>query len=77
MILYKTLKGNTFVVGLDLGYNNIGDEGAQCICSLLQVKNNDTFKGSFRVCMLSSEWLTDTQIIGQVIQIRSYRIRFA
>ncbi|XP_032228852.1 leucine-rich repeat-containing protein 34 [Nematostella vectensis] len=35
-ILYKTLKANTFVVSLDLGYNNIGDDGAKIIGVLLQ-----------------------------------------
>lgn len=37
-ILYKTLKSNTFVVLLDLGYNNIGDDGAKILAQLLQVK---------------------------------------
>eukprot|EP00794_Sanderia_malayensis_P015329 gene15329-16906_t len=32
----ETLKGNTFVFGLDLGYNNIGDEGAETIGQLLK-----------------------------------------
>ena len=36
-ILYKTLKSNTFIIGLDLGYNTIGDEGAEIIAQLLQV----------------------------------------
>ena len=36
-ILYKMLKPNTFVVLLDLGYNNIGDEGAIILGQLLQV----------------------------------------
>ncbi|XP_031562259.1 leucine-rich repeat-containing protein 34-like [Actinia tenebrosa] len=35
-ILYKTLKPNTFVVLLDLGYNNIGDKGAMILDQLLQ-----------------------------------------
>ena len=36
-ILYKTLKSNTFIIGLDLGYNTMGDEGAEIIAQLLQV----------------------------------------
>ena len=36
-VLYKTLKSNTFVIGLDLGYNNIGDIGAAVLGDLLQV----------------------------------------
>ena len=36
-ILYETLKSNTFIIGLDLGYNTIGDEGAEIIAQLLQV----------------------------------------
>ena len=39
-MLYKTLKGNMFVVGLDLGYNMIGDEGAKILGKLLQVMKN-------------------------------------
>lgn len=35
-ILYKTLRSNTFVIGLDLGYNCIGDDGANLISQLLQ-----------------------------------------
>lgn len=35
-ILYRTLKSNTFLTGLDLGYNNIGDKGAETIGQLLQ-----------------------------------------
>ncbi|KAK3718437.1 hypothetical protein QZH41_014431 [Actinostola sp. cb2023] len=35
-LLYKTLKGNTFVVLLDLGYNSIGDDGAKILGQLLQ-----------------------------------------
>ena len=36
-ILYKTLRSNTFVIGLDLGYNTIGDDGAKLLGQLLQV----------------------------------------
>lgn len=36
-ILFKTLKSNTFITGLDLGYNTIGDEGAELLGQLLQV----------------------------------------
>ena len=36
-ILYKTLKSNTFIIGMDLGYNTIGDEGAKVLGQLLQV----------------------------------------
>ena len=45
-ILYKTLKSNTFIIGLDLGYNTIGDEGAKIIAQLLQVyvKKKQTHK---------------------------------
>lgn len=35
-ILYKTLKTNTFIIGMDLGYNIIGDEGATVLGQLLQ-----------------------------------------
>lgn len=35
-ILFKTLKSNTFITGLDLGYNTIGDEGAELLGQLLQ-----------------------------------------
>jgi len=35
-VLYRTLQSNTYVVGLDLGYNNIGDGGAALLGSLLQ-----------------------------------------
>ena len=40
-VLYKTLKGNTFVVGLNLVYNVIGDEGAKYLGQLLQVNIYD------------------------------------
>ena len=36
-ILFQTLKSNSFVIGLDLGYNNIGDTGAEILSKLLQV----------------------------------------
>ncbi|XP_065060775.1 leucine-rich repeat-containing protein 34-like [Rhopilema esculentum] len=35
-ILFQTLKSNSFVIGLDLGYNNIGDTGAEILSKLLQ-----------------------------------------
>ncbi|KAL9969892.1 hypothetical protein ACROYT_G022164 [Oculina patagonica] len=35
-ILYNTLRSNTFVIGLDLGYNTIGDDGAKLLGQLLQ-----------------------------------------
>ena len=37
-ILYKMLKTNTFIIGMDLGYNIIGDEGATVLGQLLQVR---------------------------------------
>lgn len=37
-MLYRTLNGNTFVIGLDLGYNNIGDAGGEILGKLLQVR---------------------------------------
>lgn len=36
-ILYNTLRSNTFIIGLDLGYNTIGDDGAKLLGQLLQV----------------------------------------
>lgn len=35
-LLCKTLQCNTFVVGLDFGYNNITDDGAEILSKLLQ-----------------------------------------
>lgn len=35
-ILYQTLRANTFIIGVDLGYNTIGDDGAMILGLLLQ-----------------------------------------
>ena len=37
LVLYKTLKNNMYVVGLDLRYNRISDEGAKYLADLIEV----------------------------------------
>ena len=37
LLLYKTLRNNTYVTSLDLRYNNLSDEGAKHIAKLIEV----------------------------------------